>query len=120
VSSDSSSSNSDCVFLYATPGTYLKEDICQEIFPSQNLASEFTHEEALLPAYVDLEMSNFANEVLRENSLYYEAAVVNFFRSKLNISSTRNEEDVVVLSCDADERVCDQEMADALDESFLT
>ena len=35
------------------------------------------------------------------------------------MSSTGNEEDVVVLSCDADERVYDQEMAGEQDESFF-
>lgn len=43
----------------------------------------------------------------------------NFFRSKLDISSTGNEEVVVVLSCNVDERVCDQESAGAVDESFF-
>ena len=118
-SSDNSGSDSDCVFLYATPGTYPKEDICREICPLQPLTSEFIREGTQSPAFDDSEMSNFADEVLRECSLYSEATVVNFLCSKLNISSTWNEEDVMVFSCDADKRVCDQEAEGALDESFL-
>jgi len=54
-----------------------------------------------------------------EYSLYTDVLDVNFFRSKLDISSTGNEEDVVVFSCDVDDRVCDQEMASEQDEYFL-
>jgi len=51
--------------------------------------------------------------------MYTHVPNINFFRSKLDISFTGNEEDLVVLSCDVDERVCDQEIAGAFDESFL-
>lgn len=51
--------------------------------------------------------------------MYSDAADVNFFWSKLDISATRNEEDVLGLSYDLDERVCDQELMGALDESYL-
>lgn len=44
---------------------------------------------------------------------------VNFFQSKLYISATVNDEDVVVLPCDVSERVCDQILAGAMEESFL-
>ncbi|RHN55697.1 hypothetical protein MtrunA17_Chr5g0420781 [Medicago truncatula] len=64
-------------------------------------------------------MARFAEEVLVEGSLYTDVRVINLLRSKFNISSTGHEEDVVVLSCDADERVCDQEMGGEQDESFL-
>jgi len=64
-------------------------------------------------------MVGFTEKVLMKGSLYTDVPDVNSFRSKFNISSTGHEEDVVVLSCDADERVCDQEMAGEQDESFL-
>jgi len=64
-------------------------------------------------------MSQFAKEVRREHSMYTEVSDVNFFRRKLHISATNNEEDVVVLSCDEDEHVYDQESGGDLDESFF-
>lgn len=66
------------------------------------------------------EMAGFAEEVRVEYSLYTNVPDVNLFRSKFNISSTGHEEDVVVLlSCDEDERVCDQETSGEQDESYL-
>ncbi|AES70287.1 hypothetical protein MTR_3g050960 [Medicago truncatula] len=67
----------------------------------------------------ELEMNEFTEEVLREYSLYLEVAAVNYFRSKLDISSSENEEDVVVLPCQVGERVRDQRLANTVDESFL-
>jgi len=64
-------------------------------------------------------MTQFADEVLREYSLYVDVSDVNFFHSKLDISATGNEQDLVVLPCHLGERVCDQCSVDALDESFL-
>ncbi len=61
----------------------------------------------------------FAEEVLVEDSFYRDVSVLNFVRTKLNISSTGNEEDVVVLSCHTEERVCDQKMGGEQDQSFL-
>jgi hypothetical protein len=63
-------------------------------------------------------MTGFAEEVRVEYSLYTDVPDINFFRCQLDISYTGNEEDVVVLSCDTDERVCDQEM-DGVTPSFL-
>ena len=64
-------------------------------------------------------MSCFDEEVLVEDSLYIDVPTIDSFRSKFNISSTGHEEDVVVLSCDENECVCDQEMAGDQDESFF-
>lgn len=64
-------------------------------------------------------MNEFTKEVVREYSLYLEVAAVNLFWSKLDISSSENEEDVVVLPCHVGERVCDQRLANTVDESFL-
>jgi len=68
---------------------------------------------------LDFEMTQFAKEVMREYSLYLEEADVNFFWSKLDISATENEEDVVVTPCDEGERICDQRPEGIVDESFL-
>jgi len=118
-SSDGSGSGSDCLFLNATSGTDPKEEVCQETRPFQLPSSDFESEVSQLSISTELEMTCFADEVRQEYSLYTDVPDIEFFRSKLNISATGNEEDVVVLSCDLDERVCEQEMAGALNESFL-
>jgi hypothetical protein len=63
-------------------------------------------------------MTSFAEEVLAEDSLYVDVSTMDLFRSKFNISSTGREEDVILLSCDPDECVCDQEMEEG-DESYF-
>lgn len=119
LSSDSGSilsRDSDCVILSATSGTRHKEDDCLELRPFDTTLVESTGEESPPRSSG---MGRFADEVREEGSFYTKVSVVECFRSKLNISSTRHEEDVVVLSCDTDECVCDQEMAGELDESFI-
>jgi hypothetical protein len=48
-------------------------------------------------------MGNFAEEVLREESLYLDVSVVNFFHIKMDISATVNKENVVVTPCEVGE-----------------
>lgn len=115
-SSVNSGSDSDCMFLSDTSGTNCREDDCLEVCPFQPSLSDSMGEES--PSR-STGMALFAEEVLVEGSLYTDVRVVNLLRSKFNISSTGHEEDVVALSCDADERVCDQEMGGEQDESFL-
>ncbi|RHN74145.1 hypothetical protein MtrunA17_Chr2g0306971 [Medicago truncatula] len=67
----------------------------------------------------EIEMAQFAEEVLQEYSLFTNEPDITFFQSKLDISSSSNEEDVVVLPCGVDERVCDKKLAVAQDEFFL-
>jgi hypothetical protein len=110
-SSVNSGSDSDCVFLSATSGTNRKEDECWEIRPSKNFSSGSSSRL--------LEMVEFAEEVRAEESLYVDVATMDLFRSKFDISATGREEDVVLLSCDPDERVCDQETAGEGDESYF-
>jgi len=102
---DDLGSGSDCVFLYASSGTAPKEEVCREICPFHALSSELKNE-VLTSSISRLRgMACFAKEVRVEFSLYTDVSDINFFRTKLDISSTGNEEDVV-LSCDVDERVC--------------
>jgi len=112
-------SGSDCVFLYATSEIDPKEEVCREICPYNPSLFYPERKELSSSLLDDLEMEQFADEVLQEYSFYTDMPDIDFFWSKHNISSTGNEEDVVVLSCDVDERVCDQDMAGALDQSFL-
>jgi hypothetical protein len=63
-------------------------------------------------------MFSFAEEVLVEESLYVDVSALDTFRSKFDISATGREKDVVLLSCDPDERVCNQEMGEG-DESYF-
>jgi len=95
---DSSGSDSDCVFLSATSGTYRKENVCREICLFQPPSSELRSEVSRSLVSRFREMTCFAEEVRVEYSMYTDVPDINFFRSKLDISSTRNEEDVVVLS----------------------
>jgi hypothetical protein len=113
-SSANSGRDSDCVFLSATSGA-AKEDECWEIRPLQGTSRV---EGKRLPSRL-IGMSLFAEEVLLEDSLYVDVSVMDLFRSKFDISATGREEDVVLLSCDPDERVCDQEMAGEGDESYF-
>jgi hypothetical protein len=114
-SSANSGHDSDCVFLSATSGA-AKEDECWEIRPLQGTSRAV--EGKRLPSRL-IGMSLFAEEVLLEESLYVDVSAMDSFRSKFDISATGREEDVVLLSCDPDERVCDQEMAGEGDESYF-
>jgi hypothetical protein len=114
-SDTNSDSDSDCVFLSATSGT-TKEDECWEIHPFQGTPRELVGKK-LPPRSIG--MSLFAEEVLLEDSLYVDVSAMDSFRSKFDISATGREEDVVLLSCDPDERACDQEMAGEGDESYF-
>ena len=67
----------------------------------------------------ELEMNQFAEEVIHTGYLYVSASEINFFRSKTDSSSTDDEKDVTMSPCDADERVCDQLLEGAVDMSFL-
>ena len=112
LSSDSdsiSSSDSDCVFLYAKSGTDLKREFGQEIclFTPPPLERQ---EESFLG--FELEMESFAEEITSVNSLYVEDDLVNFFRSERDISSTGHEEDVEVMCCDEGEHVAIQHPVD--------
>jgi len=117
--SDGSGSDSDCVFLYATLEMDPKGEICQVICPYNPSSSNSEGKVFPLTYFGDFEIEQFTEEVRREYSLYTDKPDIDFFRSKLDISAPGKEEDVVVLSCDVDERVCDQELVGALDESFL-
>jgi hypothetical protein len=101
-------SDSDCVFLSATSETNYRENVCRKVCLFQPSSSELRGEESRSRS---TEMACFAEEVHEEYSLYTDVLDVNLFRSKFNISSTGHEEDVVALSCDEDDCVCDQEMA---------
>lgn len=117
LSSDSDSSrDSDCVIISASSGTSYREINRLELQPLELPFAELSGEESS-PGLLD--MGRFAEEVLVESSFYTEVAVIDCLRSKLKISSTGHEEDVVVLSCDEGERVCDQEMAGELDQSYM-
>lgn len=120
LSSDSdTSSDSNCVFLYATSGADHKGEVCQKICPYTS-SSSYSKGRMLLMTYrCELEMNEFTEEVLQEYLLYLEVATVNLFWSNLDISYIENEEDVVVLPCHVGERVCDQRLANIVDESFL-
>lgn len=107
------------LFMYANSGTDPKGGICQVICPYNPSSSSSEGKVLPLTYSGDFEMEQFVEEVRREYSLYTDMPDIDFFRSKLDIFATGNEEDVMVLSCDVDERVCDQESASALDESFL-
>ncbi|RHN51914.1 hypothetical protein MtrunA17_Chr6g0474441 [Medicago truncatula] len=48
----------------------------------------------------------FSDDVQRYDSAYNDQAKVNFFRSKLSVSSTKREEDIVLAPCPAGEKVC--------------
>lgn len=114
-SSANSGSDSDCVFLSTTSGPNHKEDECQEIRPFQ-APLELVGDEN---AFRSTEMASFAEEVRLEESLFVDVSALDSFRSKFNISATEREEDVVLLSCDPDERACDQEMMGEGDESYF-
>jgi hypothetical protein len=90
-----------------------------EIFQYTPSPSIYKRKVLFLAYPCELEISHFAKEVLREESLYLDVADVNFFWSKLDISATENEEDVVVTPCDVRESVCDQRMVGVMDEYFL-
>jgi hypothetical protein len=115
-SSVNSSRDSDCVFLSATSGTQCKKDDCRDICATQEPSLGSVEGESPVRS---LEMVPFAEEVLLEESLFVYVSALDSFRSKFNNSATGNEEDVVLLSCDPDERVCDQEMAGEGDESYF-
>jgi hypothetical protein len=87
---DGSGSGSDCVFLYATSGTDPKEEVCREIYPFQLSSSDLKSGVLQSPNSRVFEMTCFAKEVRVEYSLYTDVPHINFFRSKLDISSTRN------------------------------
>jgi hypothetical protein len=70
-------------------------------------------------AFRSTEMASFAEEVRLEESLFVDVSALDSFRSKFDISATGREEDVVLLSCDPDERACDQEMMGEGDESYF-
>jgi len=119
ISSDSSGNDSDCVLLYATSGTDPKGEVCQAICPHNPSSSNSECNSSPSVYSGELVMDQFVEEVHHEYSLYTDVPDIDFFRSKLDISATGNEEDVVVLFCDLDETMCDQELAGDLDESFL-
>jgi hypothetical protein len=119
LSSDSSvdsGRDSDCVILSATPGTQGRQEDFQDNSPPQELLPGSDDEGSFVNS---VEMVTFADEVRMEESLYIDVSAVDQFRSNFDISATGNEEDVVLLSCDPDERVCDQEMAGEGDESYF-
>ena len=105
-SDSSDSSNSDCVFLYAKSRTDLKGEFGREICLVKPSSPIFQSKVLTLTRPSEIEITQFAEEVRREYSLYTEEPDVDFFRSKLDISTNGNEEDAVELPCHIDERVC--------------
>ncbi|AES60107.2 hypothetical protein MTR_1g040490, partial [Medicago truncatula] len=91
------------------------QEICRYISPSSLPRREILY----LTHSRDKKMNNFAEEFLGMVSSYVSPLDVNFFRSKMDISSTENEKDVTVSPCDVGERVCDQRLESVVDESFL-
>ncbi|AES70118.2 hypothetical protein MTR_3g048220 [Medicago truncatula] len=49
---------------------------------------------------------SFSDDVQRYESTYNDEAKINFFSSKLSVSSTTREEDIVLAPCPPDEKVC--------------
>lgn len=94
----------------------VRKTIAETFVFFQSSSSESIEEES---PFRSTGMACFAEEVLVEDSLYVDVSIVDSFRSKFNISSTGYEEDVVMLSCDIDERIYDQEMAGDRDESYI-
>jgi hypothetical protein len=119
LSSDSSVDSGrdiDCVIMSATPVTQCRQDDFQDSLPPRELLQGSEDEGSFVSS---VEMVPFAEEVRMEESLYVDVSALDLFRSKFDISATESEEDVVLLSCDPDERVCDQEMAGEGDESYF-
>jgi len=78
--------------MYSTSGPDLRKDVCCYI-PSQ----PFRRADGIyLMSSSDSAIEAFAEDVLRPVSLFTEPKDITFFWSKLTISSTGHEEDVIV------------------------
>jgi len=90
------SDDSDCVFLYSTSG----KEVVAHVTP------QMMQGKGVLPLGSDADTENFGDDVQSYNSIYYDQANVELFRSKNSVSSTGREEDVDLLPCPPGEIVC--------------
>ncbi|AES78524.2 hypothetical protein MTR_7g032790 [Medicago truncatula] len=96
----SKSDDSDCVLLYSTSGDSFGKEIV-DISSSNMVPGKSTQ-----LACQESDTECFSEDVQRYESPYNNQAKVNFFRSKLSVSSTKREEDIVLAPCPAGEKVC--------------
>ncbi|RHN40827.1 hypothetical protein MtrunA17_Chr8g0359141 [Medicago truncatula] len=96
----SESDDSDCVLLYSTSGNSLGKEIVA------NSPSKMVRGKGIRLACHESDTECFSDDVQRYDSAYNDQAKVNFFRSKLSVSSTKREEDIVLAPCPAGEKVC--------------
>ncbi|RHN66705.1 hypothetical protein MtrunA17_Chr3g0094331 [Medicago truncatula] len=103
ISSESDCSeydDSDYVLVYSFSG---------DNFGKENVAippSKMVRGKGIQLACPESDTECFSDEVQRYESAYNDQAKVNFFRSKLLVSSTKREEDIVLAPCPASEKVC--------------
>ncbi|KEH33519.1 hypothetical protein MTR_3g045050 [Medicago truncatula] len=103
ISSESDCSESDdidCVLIYSTPGDSFGKEIVD--ISSSNMVCG----KSVQRACQESDTECFSDDVQRYESTYNDQAKVNFFRSKLLVSSTKREKDIVLAPCPAGEKVC--------------
>ncbi|RHN41169.1 hypothetical protein MtrunA17_Chr8g0363161 [Medicago truncatula] len=96
----SDSDDSDCVLLYSTSGDPLGQGKTTTILPKMTSRKE----KQLACLEVDAEC--FSDDVQRFDSAYNDQSKVDFFRSKIMVSSPMREEDIVLSPCPPGEKVC--------------
>ncbi|RHN51389.1 hypothetical protein MtrunA17_Chr6g0468031 [Medicago truncatula] len=96
----SESDDRDCVLLYSTS----ENNLGKEIVASS--PSKMVRGKGIRLACHEFDTECFSDDVQRYDSAYNDQAKVNFFRSKLSVSSTKREEDIVLAPCPAGEKVC--------------
>ncbi|KEH26424.1 hypothetical protein MTR_6g055980 [Medicago truncatula] len=96
----SESEDSDCVLLYLTSGSHPGGDVLA-ISPSKMVRGKGSR-----IACLESDTEGFSDDVQRYESSYNDQAKVNYFRSKISISATKREEDIVLAPCPAGEKVC--------------
>jgi len=95
-SASGDSDDSDCVFLYATPGKEVVDPVSLPM--SRGKGVHLVGSES--------DMENFGDDEQSYSSMYSDQARVNFFRSKNIVSSTGWEEDINLMPCPPGEIVC--------------
>jgi len=112
--SDSDSSfDSDYVFLYEKPGSPQGREICRY----SPLEPIYKGKVLCLMSSSESEMEVFPEDILQPLYFYTDMQRIDHWRSKNPISSTGNEEDVVITPC-AVEKVCIQRPKGVVDEMY--
>ncbi|RHN65806.1 hypothetical protein MtrunA17_Chr3g0083971 [Medicago truncatula] len=96
----SESDDSDCVLLYSTSGNSLGKE------NDASSSLKMVRGKGIRLSCPESDTECFSDDVQRYDSAYNDQAKVDFFRSKILVSSTKREEDIVLAPCSAGEKVC--------------